>query len=267
MVEESLRNVIERGLGLVNLKWINQLVYDSNKLFHAYATRRYGSLRGKKCLVVGCNRGRDCRYFVWFGAGEVHGVDISKEIGKDFANPKVRYFRTSCENMEGVPDDDYDLIYCFATMEHIPLIDRAFSEMVRVARPGGMIYVYSSPLWNSRYGHHHRHIFPEPWIHLRYEEPELVDYCTSKGIVDVPGGHTVKAIVASIFSGKFFNKVPAKDYLTVCDKLPGIRIIRNELLTEDPAILPSALKSELGQKGYGEKELLAVSHLLVARKL
>jgi 2-polyprenyl-3-methyl-5-hydroxy-6-metoxy-1,4-benzoquinol methylase len=266
MLGPRLRKVIEGGLDLLNLKWVNELVRDSNKLFHAYAARRYGHLRGKKCLIVGCNRGRDCRYFVRFGAAEVHGVDIIKEIGKDYDHPKVSYSKTSCENMEGVPGEAYDLIYCFATMEHIPRIDLAFSEMVRVARPGGVIYVFSSPLWNSRYGHHHQHIFTEPWIHLRYEGDELIDHLTSLGIRDIAGGHTMKAIVGSIFSGKFFNRVPAKEYIDVCDRLRGIQIIKNELSLEEPGLLSPALKSELAHKGYNEKELLAVSHILVARK-
>src|SRR3990172_629205 len=111
MVGVRFRRFIERGLERLNLKRANELVYDLNKLFHAYATRRYGRIRGKKCLVVGCHKGRDCRYFVRFGAMEVHGLDIMMEVGEDFAHPKVTYYRASCENMDGVPADYYDLVY------------------------------------------------------------------------------------------------------------------------------------------------------------
>jgi SAM-dependent methyltransferase len=265
MGARMLRRVIA-GISRLNLKWINGLVLDSNKLFHAYATRRYVSVRGKRCLVVGCSRGKDCTYFVRFGAREVLGIDIIKEIGKDFVNPKVTYCRTSCEGMESVPSGYYDLVFCFATMEHIPRIDLAFSEMIRVARPGGIIYAFSSPLWNSRYGHHRNDIFKDPWMHLRCDENELMRYCTSRGIREV-AGHTVEAIIKYVFNSNFFNRVPAKRYIDVCNGLPQIQIIKNKLFFESPGVLSPTLKSELAKKGYTEEELLAVSHKFVARKL
>ncbi len=267
MVGERLRRVIEKGLDWLDLKWVNELVYDSNKLLHAYATRRYVRVRGKRCLVVGCHRGKDCMYFVRFGAREVHGVDIIEEIGKEVVNPKVTYYRTSCERMECIPSEYYDLVFCFATMEHIPRIDLAFSEMVRVARPGGIIYAFSSPLWNSRYGHHRKAILRDPWVHLRYDQNELIGYCASMGIREVAGGHSVEDIIKATFDRNFCNRVPAKTYIDVCGGLQGIQIIKNELFFEAPSVLPPTLKSELGRKGYSEEELRAVSHKFVARKL
>jgi SAM-dependent methyltransferase len=262
----KLRLILEKGLDQLNFKWLNQLVYDSNKFFHAFATTRYAPIRGKKCLVIGCNTGKDCRYFVRLGAKEVHGLDIIDETGKDFPNPKVRYYRASCENMTGVPEEYYDLIYCYATMEHIPRIDLAFSEMVRVARPGGIIYAFSSPLWNSRFGHHWKKLLKDPWVHLRYNQDEIIHYCASRNI-HAPGGHPVDAIINNIFDKYLFNRVFAKTYINVCNELQGIRIIKNKLFFEDPKVLPPGLKSELVRKGYTEEELLAVSHTLVARKL
>jgi ubiquinone/menaquinone biosynthesis C-methylase UbiE len=169
--------------------------------------------------------------------------------------------------MEGVPADYYDLVYCFATMEHVPRIDLAFSEMVRVTRAGGIIYTFSSPLWNSRYGDHRKDMFRDPWIHLRYGRDEIILYCTSRGLRSVYDGRTLGAIVAYIFNRKFFNRVSAKTYVEVCNRLQRIQIIKNVLFFEEPSVLSQALKSELFQKGYPEEELLAVSHKCVARKL
>jgi hypothetical protein len=81
MVGARLRRFIEGGLERLNLERANELVYDLNKLLHAYAARRYVRIRGKKCLVIGCHKGRDCRYFVRFGAREVHGLDIIEQVG------------------------------------------------------------------------------------------------------------------------------------------------------------------------------------------
>jgi len=266
MVRLKLRRFIERGLERLNLKRANELVYDLNKLLHAYAAKRYMRLRGKKCLVIGCSRGRDCRYFVRFGAIEVHGVDIIREVGKDFVHPKVTYYRTSCENMHGIPSDHYDLVYCFATMEHVLRIDLAFSEMVRVTRPGGIIYAYSSPLWNSRYGHHRKDLFRDPWLHLLYDHDEIMNYCSFSSVRDGNSAN-IRAIVNYIFDRNLINRVSAKTYIEVCNNLQSIRIIKNKLFLEAPSVLPGTLKSELFRKEYTEEELLAVSHIFVARKL
>jgi SAM-dependent methyltransferase len=206
-------------------------------------------------------------YFVRFGAREVHGLDIIKEIGKDFVHPKVTYYRASCETMENVPSDYFDLTFCFATMEHVPRIDLAFSEMVRVARPGGIIYTFSSPLWNSRYGHHRKDILSDPWMHLRSDQNELIRHFASKGIREAADGYKVENIIKYIFNGNFLNKMPANKYMDVCNGLQGIQIIKNELFFESPSALPLPLKSELGLRGYTEEELLAVSHKFVARKV
>lgn len=113
----------------------NYLDMDYNKL-HADWAMQHQSVRNGKVLVVGCNTGLDCRCFVEGGAQEVHGVDVDEAIGRDYAHPAVRYFRTSAEKMD-LPSDSYDLVHCFATMEHIPDIQAAFNEMARVTRGGG----------------------------------------------------------------------------------------------------------------------------------
>jgi SAM-dependent methyltransferase len=266
MISAKLRLVLEKGLDQLNLKGLNRLVYDSNKFLHAFATRRYARIRGKKCLVIGCNTGRDCGYFVRLGAKEVHGLDIIDEIGKDFPHPRVRYHKASCEKMVGVPGDYYDLVFCYATMEHIPRIDLAFPEMVRVARPGGIIYAFSSPLWYSRYGHHCKNLLKGPWLHLRYNKDEIIHDCTSRGIQD-SDGRAVDAVISYVLGNSFLNKVPAKTYINICNDLHGIQIIKNEIFFEEPKVLSPALKSELVRKGYAEEDLLAVSHTFIARKL
>jgi 2-polyprenyl-3-methyl-5-hydroxy-6-metoxy-1,4-benzoquinol methylase len=37
------------------------------------------------------------------------------------------------------PDDYFDLVLCFGVLMHIPDIERAVSELIRVARPGGFV--------------------------------------------------------------------------------------------------------------------------------
>ena len=75
------------------------------------------------------------------------------EIGVNLVHPKVSYIRASAEMMP-LPDDEFDLVYTFTTLEHIPDIASALREMVRVCRPGGGLYSVALPLWNCRSGPH-----------------------------------------------------------------------------------------------------------------
>jgi SAM-dependent methyltransferase len=233
-----------------------------------WAISYLGGMEGKKCIVIGCNTGKDCTYFVESGAGIVHGLDVIEGVGSAYNNPKVKYFKMSAERMEGIGDNRYDLVYCFATMEHIPRIDLAFSEMVRVCKPGGIIYCVAAPLWNSRQGHHKFSFFEKsPWIHLRMNEEEINRYCEINNITDESGTNTMKAHITYMLSPKFFNQLPAQRYIEVCNDLKNIKIIRNDLDYENNKVLIPEILSELEPKGFTPGELLAVTHTFIAVKL
>jgi SAM-dependent methyltransferase len=221
-------------------------------------------LAGAKVLVVGCARGRDCTFFVEAGSRDVHGLDVVEDIGADFRHPSVTYHRCSAERME-LPSDTFDLVYSVATMEHVPHIEPAYQEMVRVARPGGMIYCFASPLWNSVEGHHKFGMFPgQGWIHLRHSRDELVAYCREQGI-RASGDHDVADDVDFIFSS-YFNREPSTRYTEVCARLPVSRLVKNEISRTADEALGEEVLAELAPKGYGRDELLALWHKLVAVK-
>ena len=78
-------------------------------------------------------------------AFEFHAVDATKLIYRD-----------------GL----FDLVVSFNALEHIPDPGLAISEMIRVARPGGLIYITFDPIWTCDSGSHFQHRVPEPWRHL-----------------------------------------------------------------------------------------------------
>ncbi len=219
--------------------------------------------RARRVLVVGCNRGGDCSHFVQFGAREVHGVDVAEEVGADYTHAVVQYHRCSAEEMP-LADDGFDLVYCFATMEHIPEIERAFREMARVTAVGGVVYCVASPLWNSRFGHHKPDLFGAvPWIHLRMSPEEIVSYARATGISPPEG---IEAHVEYMLHPAFFNKTPAHRYITVCSMLPGMEVIRNHIDFEPDCLLTPVVELELKDRGYGRTELLALTHTYIGKK-
>jgi SAM-dependent methyltransferase len=144
--------------------------------FHALTAVSYQPVAGRSVLVVGCNRGDDCRHFVEFDAAVVIGIDIMVEIGISFSHRSVAYCRASADSMP-FSDGKFDFIFCFATMEHVGDIKSAFGEMARVCRPGGLIYSVAAPLWNCRQGPHWGDAFNDyPWIHLRLSPNEIIEF-------------------------------------------------------------------------------------------
>jgi SAM-dependent methyltransferase len=232
--------------------------------YAAYMAARYaGGLRGKRVLVVGCNRGEDCRHFADMGAGELHGLDVIEDVGVDFRGPT--YHRASAEAID-LPDDRFDLVFAVATLEHVPRVEPAFAEMARVCAPNGVVYSVAAPLWNSSYGHHKGELFAgHPWVHLRLDRDGIVALCRREGISS-PDEHSIDEHVDYMLDDRFFNQTPARVYVQACACLAGVELIRNELAYDEPDDLTPELESELRGAGYPRDELLASVHTVVARK-
>jgi SAM-dependent methyltransferase len=232
--------------------------------YHAdYAASRV-AIRGADVLVVGANTGEECGHFVDFGARRVHGIDVVEETGAGFRHSRVSYDRMSVEAL-AFPNEQFDLVYAYATMEHVPDIDSAFAEMARVTKPGGVVYSQASPLWRSPYGHHKGDIFAaHPWIHLLMDEDEILALCAAEGI---DGGGDIEHHVRYMLDPAYFNMRPAADYVAACAGLPGMELISNDLAMESPTLLTGDLEDRLGLRGITRDEALAVSHTLIARRV
>ena len=63
-------------------------------------------------------------------------------------------------------DDWFDFCFSQNAFEHIPDPEKALREVVRVTRPGGLIYLMFDPLWTADSGSHFLHLIGEPWLHL-----------------------------------------------------------------------------------------------------
>lgn len=98
---------------------------------------------GKDVLDAGCGVGYGSAYLADV-ARRVTGVDLSVEA-IDYA--RARY---ELENVEfqvadlaalPLPDDAFDVVCSFETIEHVPDADRVLAELVRVLRPDGTVYL------------------------------------------------------------------------------------------------------------------------------
>jgi len=238
---------------------------DYNKL-HCDWAMQHRPIRGKTVLVVGCNTGLDCKSFIDAGAKEVHGLDVDPGIGRDYQHRQVRYFRESAEKMS-FNDNTYDLVFCFATMEHIPDIHAAFGEMARVTTLGGVIYSVASPLWNSRHGHHYPQYFSAfPWAHLRLDQERVEEYLTTNMIEIAPEHIDARTVARYMFDPMNFNRAASADYVKACSGLPDFDTVRNDLDLEPEGGVEEEILRECEAKGYSSSELRAVTHTYIGRK-
>jgi SAM-dependent methyltransferase len=235
------------------------------------AARHLADVRGKRVLVVGCNRGREVSLFLDAGAREVWGIDVIDEVGTDYPHEDARYLLMSAEAME-LDDGMFDIVFCLATMEHISRPQAAFPEISRVAAPEGFLYVVSAPLWNSRQGHHKGDVFDVdryPWIHLRLDAETLKRMCESGDIVYPGWVEDVAVEIDYMMSSEHFNKRPGRDYVRICSELEEVMIDRNDLDLEPDSVLELLSlddRMELVGRVGDSIELRAATHTLAAWK-
>lgn len=233
---------------------------------HAAWANTHQPVKNRRVLVIGCNTGLDCSFFVNFGAAEVHGLDVVEEIGQDYTHPCVTYHRMSAEDIS-LPSDHFDLVFAVATLEHVPDVTKAFAEMARVTKPGGLIYSLASPLWNSPHGHHLPQFFADtPWAHLIMTESEAAAHIKSQW----PNGTELgspESVASYMYDAANFNRTRSEVYVEACSTLKGFDFLRNDIDRLPPETVPQRLAIDLAAKGYDVNELTAVTHTLIARKL
>ncbi len=98
---------------------------------------------GKKLLDAGCGLGHFMTGFDRLGA-DVYGCDVSfyceQVVNLRFPGS---FWRTRLEDMEGIDDGFFDIVFCESTMEHIPndLVKVVFDNLIRVTKKGGLVYL------------------------------------------------------------------------------------------------------------------------------
>jgi ubiquinone/menaquinone biosynthesis C-methylase UbiE len=100
---------------------------------------RYG-LTGKRVLEVGCGRGafQDL-------VEDYTGVDYSSKVAGFLRKPFVEASATSLP----FEDNRFDGAWTIWTLEHVPDPAKAFEELRRVVKPGGVLFL--APAWHCRH--------------------------------------------------------------------------------------------------------------------
>lgn len=113
---------------------------------------QFTRFHGKRVLEVGVGAGSDFTQWVRAGA-EAYGIDLTDEAVEHVQNRLAVYGLEAAgiqvSDSENIPHKDnfFDLVYSWGVIHHTPDTEKAFSEIVRVTKPGGRIKLM---LYNRR---------------------------------------------------------------------------------------------------------------------
>lgn len=83
------------------------------------------------------------------------------------------------------PDAHFDLVCSYNAFEHFPDPALAFREMLRVCRPGGLMYFEFGPLYASPWGLHAYRSLRMPYPQFLFPIPYILDKLAEIGIQDL----------------------------------------------------------------------------------
>ena len=145
---------------LVNVR-LDDNAYEGQRL--AALERAVGPIRGKRLLNVGCGTG-GFNVLAEAAGAEVWGVDENPDavaITRARMRRGERAVHGVAENLP-FPDASFDVVYCYAAIEHVEDARRSLHEMVRVMRPDARLYLHTNNRWSCFEGHYK--VFWLPWL-------------------------------------------------------------------------------------------------------
>jgi SAM-dependent methyltransferase len=127
-----------------------RIIHESRALYEGLIRSRS---KGGSALEYGCGMGSHAHFMATNGAQRVVGIDISdvaiekaRVASRKDGIENVEYQRMNAEFLE-FDDNSFDLICGTAILHHLDLA-RAYSELARVLKPGGLA-VFMEPLGHN----------------------------------------------------------------------------------------------------------------------
>lgn len=114
-----------------------------------------GSIKGTRLLNIGCGTGGFNALAEEAGA-EVWGVDDSADAVA-ITRARMRHGERALRSMAEAlpfPDASFDVVYCYAAIEHVEDAAQSLREMVRVMRPDARLYLHTNDRRSCFEGHY-----------------------------------------------------------------------------------------------------------------
>jgi SAM-dependent methyltransferase len=135
-----------------------------------------GHIHGAKSIELGALDARVSFSLLQHGFSPT-AIDISDSL---YTN-EVISAGVDCRVMDAAdlkfPDDSFDLAFSYNSFEHFSDPEKALSEIIRVVRHDGLVYLNFGPLYPSPMGLHGYESVPIPYSQFLFKRELLEDYC------------------------------------------------------------------------------------------
>lgn len=189
-------------------------------------------VHGKKVLEVGCGTGLILEKATQL-ALSAQGVDISSGMVNACTAKGLTAQFASVENLP-FADGEFDVVYAFKVLPHVPDIAAAITEIIRVTKPGGrMVLEFYNPLSVKGVFDFLRRVAGRQPIYHRQDSPGAVRKMLPPGVRVVrTRGVRIFGLFAACFSLRFVRWLNAKAcdgalkrfagyYIFDIEKIPG----------------------------------------------
>lgn len=213
----------------------------------------YGGFAGKDVLDFGCGEGTAALGIaLQHGARRIVGVDPGEKIWKCLPNAREQLgldqLPKHLEFSLIEPDADlsvfgtFDFVYSWSVFEHVSqnlIVDR-LRALKGVLRPGGVMFLQTTPLYHSAWGAHFRAQNVAPWAHLSLQQnllySELRKGCASAEEADFLWSQIFETLNKATAPGLIRAAKEAgfevvREYRTSTEESPSAELL--EIFTED----------------------------------
>ena len=196
---------------------------------------------GRDLLDIGCGKAETTRRLASEGLArravgiEVDRAQLEKNAQQQWpANVEIR--ECGAQSIDFAADDSFDAATMFKSLHHVPvdLMDRAFSEIHRVLRPGGLLYV-SEPVYDGPYNDIMRIFHDEGRV--RQEAIAAVERTLAAGLFTRERGL------------RFFAPVYFKDFDAFRQRMLGVTHTRHVLSPDTMKQVEAAFRAHAAPAG------------------
>ena len=194
---------------------------------------------GKEVLDVGAGGGGKSLYYLTRGAKHVTAIDIAERYRDEAVAYAKRLgleskFSYSVANAAEMPfaNESFDVVIMNDAMEHVNPPEKVISEVRRVLKAGGRLYI-NFPPYGHPFGAHLSDVISIPWVHLFFCEETLI-----KAYKELCGGLEDKDMRISFrisknsFGKEYFsyiNKLTIKHFNEIINKSQMKKIYYKEI--------------------------------------
>ncbi|OGX37055.1 MAG: hypothetical protein A3D87_01375 [Omnitrophica WOR_2 bacterium RIFCSPHIGHO2_02_FULL_50_17] len=185
---------------------------------------------GLNILEAGCGDAMAGHAFACYGH-QVTLVDI--EDWRDGRSKHLRFIQGDLSRVLPLASEAYDLVYSFNTLEHVKEPATMLSELIRICKAEGYIYLKFNPLYSSPWGLHAsaslrmpypQFIFSENFITKKVKELGIFDLGREKDELQPLNGWSCEQFISTLKNSGceivFLEKIKTQAHLNIIKEFP-----------------------------------------------